>query len=87
MRAVQILPGHGFVDHYCSTSSEALLKVVINVIVHLLIIHTPTVCTVQVAEQYGIDEKLFDAHQVAVDGVDVVHEFQSLQHFFIVVEA
>lgn len=87
MRAVHILPAHGFVDQYSVTPSEMLFQLVIHVFAPLLVAHTPTIYTVQVAEEDGIDEELFDAHHVAVDGVNVVHEFQSLEQVSIVVEA
>ena len=64
-----------------------LFQLVIHVFAPLLVAHTPTIYTIQVAEQDGIYEKLFDAHHVAVDRVNVVHEFKSLEHVSIVVEA
>jgi len=84
---VQILPGQGLPYQYCRTASEVVVQVVIHVFVPVFILHTPTIYTVQVAEQNGINEEFFGAHHVAVDGVDVVHEFERIEHFFIVVEA
>ena len=87
MRAVHILPAHGFLDQDSGAPSEVFFQVVIHVFARLLVTHTPTIYTVKVAEQYGINEELFNTHHVAVDGVNVVHEFQSLEHVSIVVEA
>ena len=87
MRAVHILPAHGFLDQDSGAPSEVFFKVVIHVFARLLVTHTPTIYTIKVAEQYGINEELFNTHHVAVDGVNVVHEFQSLEHVSIVVEA
>ena len=64
-----------------------LIQLVIHISIPLLFLHTLPVYAVQVAEQDGINEELFAPHHVAVDGVDVVHEFQRLEQLSIVVEA
>jgi hypothetical protein len=84
---VQILPTHGLLYQYCSTSSEVPIQVIIHVFILVIVLHTLPIYSVQVAEQNGINEELFAAHYVAVDGVDVVHQFQRLEHVSIVVEA